>query len=663
MSTYTLNKTRAQSSTKSVQAELTNLNPSAIVTLFELDLTSLMKANEVVNLGAEAAIYGLKDEGADVSDNIIRLHNSINIFRSNLVWQGKTYYPAPNHAEGFVTSSRGTLPTPELSLATQPGEGETLLGLLRHEIRKFGDIVGAKVTRIRTFAKYLDVINFQNVGPDGKAVSLSSTTATENLGEIPLGFEPDPYAELPRDVFYIERKLSENKSILKYQLTSTLDVEGLVLPKRTIISDRCMWQYRGPGCWYQHVYQQEELQVKETLWNGLGAGNWSQATGMSQIISTEAPKDVGPTEYLKVEPTNQNFYEGYVFTFSGGTFTLEKNVDEYDPESSTLVEGNEYSIGTTQLFGLSSGTIYSGSSAAANKGTINYSYDSLTSSSNNANISAVRGGSAPNVNYSIAFSPALGVKRNEVYQLNFRLSVTSGSRPKIQLVNATTVDGKVGVKEGWSNVGRPTVGANSILFTVGDNAPSTTVAGNAYFQVWNSSNGSWAITEVTLKKMSADIPILVKAQLPAPKKDELLPTLAPPVATDNDERVVDIIKNFIRFNDRGKWSKDALIEGSANAYLKGDFVYLFKENMKYYFVAKDDIPHAINKKNAPPNETYWIADECSKSLTGCRMRWGSKGAAVKDLNCGCVIGGNVSGNKGGLPFGGFPAARKIQSQR
>lgn len=654
MPDYTPTKTKSLSTLKSLRAESVNLNPSAVITLFELDLTSLMKANEIVNFAAQADSYGLKEP--DVSDNIIRLHNSINIFKSNLVWRGKTYYPAPIQAEGFEISSRGTLPTPELSIATQPGDGETLLGLLRYQIRKFGDIIGAKVTRIRTFAKYLDVINFQNIGPDGKSVILSSKTATENLGEIPQGFEPDPYAELPRDIYYVERKSTENKSILKYQLSSTLDVEGLTLPKRTIISDRCMWQYRGPGCWYQHASTEEELQVETILWNGLGAGNWSQGTGLSQIKATAAPDTV--IGFLNVEGINQNFFEGYVFTFSGGSLTLKTNLNVYDPVSSTLVQGDEYSIGETTLFGTVTGTI-----STNDTGTINYSYDSLTSGANNASVSATRAGSAPNNKYSIAFSPAFSVKQKEVYQLNFRLALTSGSAPSVQIVNATTVNGKVGVKEGWSNPITTAQGSNSILFSVNENAPQNTVADNAFFQIWNTSNSNWEITEVSLKKMSSEIPILIKAELPQDNKHTLLPTVAPPVATDNDEKVIDIIKNFIRLNDRGKWEKNAKVEGTSNAYLKGDYVYLFKDNIKYYFVAKDDISQDINKKTSPPHETYWIADECSKSLKACRMRWGSKGAAFKDINCQCVIGGNVSGNKGGLPYGGFPAARKVQSQR
>ena len=76
---------------------------------------------------------------------------------------------------------------------------------------------------------------------------------SRDLQQLPEGYEPDPYAEMPPDVYFIERKINENKMVLSYQLTSVLDLEGYKLPKRMIVSDKCMWQYRGVGCWYQHV--------------------------------------------------------------------------------------------------------------------------------------------------------------------------------------------------------------------------------------------------------------------------------------------------------------------------------------------------------------------------------------------------------------------------
>ena len=109
----------------------------------------------------------------------------------------------------------------------------------------------------------------------------------------------------------------------------------------------------------------------------------------------------------------------------------------------------------------------------------------------------------------------------------------------------------------------------------------------------------------------------------------------------NDEK----IKSFVSVgNGQGLWN------ANKGDYKAGDYVYLLKDNIKYYFVAKLNVPVGT----MPPNDTYWIADECSKSLTGCRMCWGLNGAFKNNKGIG-----NCKIKAGDLPFGGFPAARKI----
>ena len=390
---YSPTKNRAQSSFKSVSAELANLNPSAIVTFFEIDVTNVMESNNISNLGAEADAYGVTQT---VQDNILRFHNSINVFNSFLKWQGNTYYPAPIQGEGFETSSRGTLPTPVLMIATQ-GSQQDLMGLLRHQIRKFGDIVGAKVTRIRTFAKYLDIDNFLAVNAEGKvSPNALEDMATENLGEIPLGFEPDPYAELPRDIYYIERKESENKSILRYQLSSNLDLEGIQIPKRMILANRCMFDYRGPGCWYQHKYDIESYKIASSIWSGSGAGNWANASARDQVVADGISLDIGSS--IRVDPINTIFHTGYVINFtSGATFTISDDISVSPPSS-------QYAVGSERLYGTLSATIQDDET-----GTIDYSYDTLTSNTSNTGITAAirnAGPSGHNVNFSVANSPA-----------------------------------------------------------------------------------------------------------------------------------------------------------------------------------------------------------------------------------------------------------------
>ena len=246
MPTYDIDNTRAQSSIKSLNFELTSLTPSALITLFEIDISKLVKSKNTTLAAEQQELNAHFKQNSitkriDLNDNILRFHNNVNVFNSYIVWQGKVYHPAPIAAEGFEATTKGTLPQPSLSISSQSETGMDQLALLKHEIRKFGDIIGSTVTRRRTFAKYLDITNY----------SLTGSTLSEKMQQMPQGYEPDPYAELPKDVYYIERKQTENKSIITYQLSSILDLEGTKIPKRVINSDKCVWQYRGIGCWYQ----------------------------------------------------------------------------------------------------------------------------------------------------------------------------------------------------------------------------------------------------------------------------------------------------------------------------------------------------------------------------------------------------------------------------
>ena len=109
-----------------------------------------------------------------------------------------------------------------------------------------------------------------------------------------------------------------------------------------------------------------------------------------------------------------------------------------------------------------------------------------------------------------------------------------------------------------------------------------------------------------------------------------------------------------------KWNADPTPDTNDVDYAVGSVVYLEKDDIKYYYVAKKNITKEENVANPPPNTNFWVADECSKTLTGCRLRWGinaKAGVINSDPKQACDI------VKGKLPFGGFPAARKVQNQQ
>lgn len=176
-----------------IESDVQKLNPGAIVEMFEL-------------------ITG---------DTILRWHSGVTVENNDVVWQGLSYSRYPVDASGFEKSTKGTLPRPTLRAANISG----LLGALA---RRADDLMGAKVTRRRTFVKYLDAINFPgDVNPTA-----------------------DPNCAFADEIWFVDRKSAENGVFLEFELSSAFDVRGVKLPRRQCIQNTCQSIYRGPECGY-----------------------------------------------------------------------------------------------------------------------------------------------------------------------------------------------------------------------------------------------------------------------------------------------------------------------------------------------------------------------------------------------------------------------------
>ena len=183
-----------------VGEELNKLAPSAVIELFELDGT--------------ASSIGV--------DQVYRFHAGVNEqISGNIVWNGQTYQRYPIEATGFTYQGGGQLPRPTISISN-------VLSLATTLVLEYNDLVGATVTRIRTLKKYIDAVNFT-----------SETNATA-----------DPFAEFPREIYIVDRKVSENRAVVSFELAATFDVAGVKLPRRQIIQNICPWTYKGEGCGY-----------------------------------------------------------------------------------------------------------------------------------------------------------------------------------------------------------------------------------------------------------------------------------------------------------------------------------------------------------------------------------------------------------------------------
>lgn len=176
----------------SIQQEVRNSWHDSIVELFELDLEPITEdANDKYYFTGDIFPNGTK-----------------------IQWQGEVYEPFPISITGFETTTKGTIPQPELTVAN-------VLGTLASATNVFDDLVGAKITRRRTLGKYLDN-----------------------------GTNPDPSEEFPFDIYYIERKTSETSLSISWQLASKIDLEGLQIPRRIVTQNYCVWKYRGTECGY-----------------------------------------------------------------------------------------------------------------------------------------------------------------------------------------------------------------------------------------------------------------------------------------------------------------------------------------------------------------------------------------------------------------------------
>ena len=176
-------------STAPIITDLQKINPSAIIELFTLT--------------TDATLHG--------SAQTYRFHNGTNLnANGDIIWAGNQYLKMPIQAEGFAFQ-KGQLPRPTLTISNALGTITAIL-LNVNQVTTGNDLTGATVTRIRTLARYIDAVNFPgNTNPLGT---------------------PDPTAEFPQEIYKIDRKSSENREVVQFELAAVFDLAGIRAPKR-----------------------------------------------------------------------------------------------------------------------------------------------------------------------------------------------------------------------------------------------------------------------------------------------------------------------------------------------------------------------------------------------------------------------------------------------
>ncbi|EJH4505442.1 phage minor tail protein L [Cronobacter malonaticus] len=183
-----------------IKADIQSLSPSALIELFVLDMSNTTSGGKRY------------------------FHAGTNELSQPIIWQGISYEPWPIVASGFDKSGQGTLPRPKIQVSN-------FGGTVSAEVQANDDLVGCKITRKLTLARFLDAANFEDGNPTA-----------------------DPNQHFPDEMWFIEQKTLETHQVVEFELSSVFDLMGVQLPYRQIIKNTCPWKYRGAECGYTGPY-------------------------------------------------------------------------------------------------------------------------------------------------------------------------------------------------------------------------------------------------------------------------------------------------------------------------------------------------------------------------------------------------------------------------
>ena len=182
-----------------IYKEAAKLAQDAIIEMFEIDLQHL-----------ELGVF--RFSSTNTGDGVV-------------MFDGFEYPPAPIAADGFAWDGVGTMPRPRLNVVAKD------LYFLNLVVDA-DDLVGSPVRRIKTFRKYLD---------DGTV--------------------PGTGVSFPIDEFVIEKKSSQTRHALVFELSMMLDQQGTQVPRLMVLRDTCVHRFRY---WIGNRYQYKQVSCPYT---------------------------------------------------------------------------------------------------------------------------------------------------------------------------------------------------------------------------------------------------------------------------------------------------------------------------------------------------------------------------------------------------------------
>lgn len=749
-SEYFLQALEAQ---RSINSHIHEIEPSTPIFLYEIDL------NEI-----KPAMVSYPNRNGPVKDGVIRVHNDFNLFKINkgiITWRNNIYFPFPIYGEQFDITSNGTIPTPKMKFSSQflDDEFNSFYKYIRMQINELKDIVGSKVTRRKTFVRYLSPINFPagvnpfNTFTDTPWASRDGDTLTVR------SFERCPIDFSKWLVYTRKTTATTNKIFTLLRTDDRLKTLNIDLQKSNYYLNSLDFFY---------LLVNEQVNYSSDITDSFSSDHFiiPSNAGYTRLIQDDAKefKKLGTNNKIKVLcyysskafSNTASSTVNYPVTFSESsselaTFLSFKSIDEAKGQSFNYSISSQTASSFTTSFSKSlNGSfdinyltiptgIYTGTNSATNENAklvalrLNYNFGSATSGELNIpfstqfsnmpkllfnswgsagfaynqylkNISStgctfVASHTGDNVqlgtqninliatdyvtddlnspedaqmynsyhNMAKLYSDQVDKNKIDIYEVELT--------PDIYYIDRKTQEDSQNViyelaslldVEGIKLPGRLLLSKNcpfsyrgcGCLYEKSDRL--TALHSGVYGQ----------IDQIVISSTSDG---LSKIDISSSQKCIGLQS-APPVA-DESNNTFSLLKTQGQWIDRGLWKQGV-------AYFFGNYIYIEKNQIKFYFVCNNT--HTSDSINSPPNILYWVADSCSKSLEGCRLRWKENINFDKiQLSLNDKYGLNSSlydplvkmqiqapkdgnGNQliGILPFGGFPSVEgKFQSQQ
>lgn len=186
-----------------------------------------------LTLGAVVQLYEL--DGTPIGQPVMRFTPNVDD-DEQVSFNGNPYAPIFAVSSGWEATGTGPWPKPKLQVFKRNATIQALANLA-------DQLVGLTVTRIRTYARFLDG------WPDA-----------------------DGEAVIGRDRFVIDQLGSNNKLFIEFILASPMDLEGRKLPARQVLRDFCPWRYRR---WTGSAFDYTNVQCPYTgtaYFDGAGNG-------------------------------------------------------------------------------------------------------------------------------------------------------------------------------------------------------------------------------------------------------------------------------------------------------------------------------------------------------------------------------------------------------